>query len=155
MYAYCEPHLQSESAPAHYAFMTTKGMRRGARDSKKEAFWRRVVEGRAEGGLSVRAWCRRHRVRETSFYWWRRALARRDAEARRPVSQRVGEARLVPVRVSVQDLTFLKEPSGCLEIILPGARCIRVTAPVDRQALADVLEVLSTTKEIAAEAAAC
>jgi hypothetical protein len=63
--------------------------------------------------------------------------------------------RVVPVRVSAQDLTFLKEPSGHLEIVLPGARCIRVTAPVDRQALADVLEVLSTTKEIAAEAAAC
>ena len=136
--------------------MTTKaGTRCVARDSKKEAFWRRVVEGRPGSGLSVRAWCRRHRVRETSFYWWRRALARRDAEARMPLSQRVGKARLVPVRVSAQDLTFLKEPSGCLEIILPGARCIRVTAPVDRQALADVLEVLSTTKKIAPEEAAC
>lgn len=133
--------------------MTTKEMRRVARDSKKEAFWRRVIEGRAESGLSVRAWCRRHRVREASFYWWRRTLAGRDAASRRTV--RVGEARLVPVRVAAQDLILRNEPFGHLEIFLPGARCIRVTAPVDRQALADVLEVLGTTKEIAAEAAAC
>ena len=136
--------------------MTTKaGTRRGARDSKKEAFWRQVIEGRAGSGLSVRAWCRRHRVRETSFYWWRRALARRDAEARRPVSPRGGEARLVPVRVAAQDLILLKKPSCCLEIVLPGARSIRVLGPVNRQTLADVLEVLVSTKEMAAEAAAC
>ncbi len=35
-----------------------------ARDLAKEAAWRRRVDRRAESGQPVRAWCRRHRVKE-------------------------------------------------------------------------------------------
>ena len=52
-----------------------------ARDLQKEAAWRRRLGQQAKSGQSVRAWCRKHRVTETAFYWWRRELARRDAEA--------------------------------------------------------------------------
>lgn len=51
-----------------------------ARDLKKEAAWRRRLRQQAGSVQSVRRWCRRHRVTETAFYWWRRELARRDAE---------------------------------------------------------------------------
>jgi len=37
------------------------------RDKRKEAAWRRTVGGQRESGLTVRAFCRRHRVRETEF----------------------------------------------------------------------------------------
>jgi len=47
--------------------------------SDRESFWRRmVVEGRKSSGLSVRAWCSQNDVRESTFYWWRRELGRRD-----------------------------------------------------------------------------
>lgn len=149
--------------------MTTKAAtRRGVRDGKKEAFWRGLIEGRNGSGLSVRAWCRRHRVRETSFYWWRRALARRDAETQAPESKRAPGARpatLVPVRLAAQtseavgwDGILRNGSAGGLEIVLPGARCIRVLGAVNRQALADVLEVLEdwvSRKRMVAETAAC
>jgi hypothetical protein len=51
-----------------------------ARDLQREAAWRRRLSRHAESGQSVRVWCRKHRVTETAFYWWRRELARRDAE---------------------------------------------------------------------------
>ena len=42
-----------------------------ARDLQKEAAWRRRLGRQAESKQSVRAWCRKHRVTETAFYWWR------------------------------------------------------------------------------------
>lgn len=64
-------------------------VRRRSRDSKKEAFWRRTISRQAGSRMSVRAWCRGHPVRESSFYWWRRQLARRDANAPPRVPVRV------------------------------------------------------------------
>lgn len=101
-----------------------------ARDPKKESFWRRVVGGQAGSGTSVRAWCRKHRVKEVAFYWWRRELVRRDAE--RPVS-------FVPVHVSEDHCT---EEVNRIEIALAGGQCVRICGRVDRQAVADVLAVL-------------
>ena len=50
----------------------------GARIRKREAMWRRVVEGHAGSGMSIRAYCAKCRVKEPGFYWWRAELARRD-----------------------------------------------------------------------------
>ncbi len=61
------------------------------RDRKKEVFWRRVMGAQPRSGMSVRAWCQEHGLRESSFYGWRRQLALRD-EAPRATT-------LVPVRV--------------------------------------------------------
>ncbi|HSW45420.1 MAG TPA: hypothetical protein VLM89_07610, partial [Phycisphaerae bacterium] len=46
-------------------------------------------------GLTVRAWCHRHRVQAASFHWWRREMKRRDRE-KRPAS-------FVPVSVIEDD----------------------------------------------------
>ena len=125
-------------------------MRPARRDRKKEWFWRRTIRRQPSSGMSVRAWCRKHGLRESSFYWWRAPLARRDAEA----------MTLVPVRVStdppptgVFDLSAGNGLLGRIEIVLPNQRCVRFTGPVDRQALADVLAVLTSADSI--EAAAC
>lgn len=53
----------------------------GLRDLKKEASWRQIILAHAGSAMSVRAWCRDQQVNEASFYWWRRQLARRDAES--------------------------------------------------------------------------
>ncbi len=51
-----------------------------ARIKSKGAMWRRMVRGHARSGLSIRAYCAQYGVREPAFYWWRRELARRDAD---------------------------------------------------------------------------
>lgn len=112
------------------------------RDRKKEAFWRRLLRGQAQSGLSVRAWCDRHAVRVSAFYWWRTRLAQRDRAA----------APFVPVRVTAEPAAVAS--AGRIEIVLTGNRCVRLVGPVDRQALADVLTVLAAPT-CAAEAPGC
>jgi hypothetical protein len=102
-----------------------------SRDPKKEAFWRSMVRGQAGSGLSVRAWCRKHHLNEAGFYAWRKELARREAERCEPA--------FVPVRVT-EDAPAVA--SGPIEIVLTSGRRVRVSGPVDRQMLADVLAVL-------------
>jgi len=79
------------------------------RDLKKERYWRRIVRGQAASGLSVRAWCRKHGEKDAAFYWWRRELARRDAENSEPT--------FVPVCVTVNAPT---DTDGGIEILLAG-----------------------------------
>jgi transposase-like protein len=63
------------------------------RDEGKEAFWRRTVRRQGQSGLTVRAFCREHELRETAFYFWRRELAKREAARRRSTT-------FLPVRVT-------------------------------------------------------
>ena len=127
-------------------------MRVSKRDLKKEAFWRRVIRRQPSSGMSVRTWCRKHSVRESSFYWWRTQLARRDASA----------PALVPVRVRADrsgddafDSSAVNGSLSRIEIVLPAPWCVRLVGPVDRQALSDVLAVLASSKFIEEEASAC
>jgi len=99
------------------------------RDLSKESFWRRLVRRQATSGLSARAWCRRHGQREFAFYWWRRELARRDAE----------QTTFAPVHVAGDEAAG---GEGWIEIVLAGQRRIRLSGRVDRQVLADVLAVM-------------
>jgi len=113
--------------------------RRGAvGDLTKEAQWRKHVGAQPGSGLSVRAYCRAHGVKEPAFYWWRGQLARRDA--RKP------GAAFVPVRVTADDATPGRAAgstqSGLIEIALTGGQRIRLRGPVDGRALAAVLGVL-------------
>lgn len=121
------------------------------RDSRKESAWRRRLERHAESGQSVRSWCRRHRVTETAFYWWRRELVRRDAE-QAGSAQRGAEspaASFVPVHVTTEparggDLLDrdLNGGGAPIEIVLADGRCVRLAGPVNGQTLAEVLDVL-------------
>ena len=117
-----------------------KATRRGGR---REWYWREVIERQPESGLSIRAFCRRSGIREWTFYSWRRKL--RDREG-------AGEAEVtfLPVRV-----TEPARPGGAsIEIVLPGDRRVRVSAPVDREALREVLAALEARPPVP-EASAC
>ena len=50
------------------------------RAQKREQFWRITLGRFAESGLDIRGFCRRHRLPETAFYFWRREIAARDRE---------------------------------------------------------------------------
>ena len=101
------------------------------RDLQKESAWRRRLRQQSKSGQSVRAWCRKHRVTETAFYWWRRELARRDVEN--------SAASFVPVHVT-------EPPAGdgdaSIEIVLADGRRVRISGAVNGQMLAAVLDVL-------------
>ena len=105
--------------------------KRRARNQAKESVWRRRLARQADSGQSVRAWCRRHRVKEAAFHWWRRELARRDAET--PATS------FVPVRVA-DDPARDGEPQ--IEIVLTDGRRVRVTGAVSRDMLTEVLDAL-------------
>ena len=100
-----------------------------SRDVKKETLWRRMIRAQSGSGLSVRGWCRKRGLSEAGFHWWRRELARRDAE----------QPTFMPVRVMEDEPASTQ---GGIEIVLPGGRRVQVIGPVDRVMLADVLAVL-------------
>ena len=54
------------------------------RDAAKERFWRGALMRFAASRLSVRAFCRRESLAESAFYAWRRTIAERDIQVRRP-----------------------------------------------------------------------
>ena len=111
-----------------------------SRDKQREVRWRRIVREHGRSGLTVRDFCRRGKLRETAFYFWRSELERRKAEQeqRRPAGPPAAPA-FVAVRVEEHSAT---PAGGRIEIELSGGRRVHITAPVDRQALADVLAVL-------------
>ncbi|MBL8879128.1 MAG: hypothetical protein JNG88_08415 [Phycisphaerales bacterium] len=112
------------------------------RDLKKESFWREMVCGQSGSGMSVRAWCRRHALTEPAFYWWRRRLAGPGGAN--------ATAAFVPVRVTDDAIVGgavatdgVAAGAGRIEIVLADGRRVHLIGPVDRQALADVLAVLT------------
>ena len=110
-----------------------------ARNRKKEAGWRKHIRAQAGSGLSIEAYCRQHDLRAYGFYWWRRELARRDAEP---------PLRLAPfVPVTVASQPPVPAGAGRIEIVLPGGRRVRVRGSVDKGMLAAVLAVLAAREE--------
>jgi hypothetical protein len=61
-------------------------MAKRRRSVEREARWREAFRRHDTSGLSVRAFCRREKLHESAFYFWRRAVAERDAEAASVVS---------------------------------------------------------------------
>jgi transposase-like protein len=128
------------------------------RDRQREERWRAIMREHARSGMGIRGFCRKSNLRETAFYFWRRELQRRKAEQeqRRPQGNRQAP-RAVPafVSVRVEEPKAVSEPAGRIEIVLSGGRRLHVTAPVDRQALADVLAVLAAASPDGLEGQPC
>jgi transposase-like protein len=109
------------------------------RDPARERFWRERVQGQVASGLSVGAYCRKHRLRPSAFYYWRRALVK---------GGRPAGAAFVPVTVAGERAGpggAMEPPTdggqgGRIEILLANGRRVQVTGPVDREALAAVVE---------------
>ena len=49
-------------------------MNSGKGDAEKARYWQRTISEAARSGISIREFCRRHRLRESQFYWWQRKL---------------------------------------------------------------------------------
>jgi transposase-like protein len=110
------------------------------RDGRRELQWRRIVRAHKRSGLTVREFCRKGKLRETAFHFWRSELQRRQAEQEQ---RRATESPATPAFVAVRIEGAGGTPvGGRIEIELSGGRRVHVAPPVDRQALADVLAVL-------------
>jgi transposase-like protein len=99
------------------------------RDPYKEQHWRRLIQLWKNSGLSVRAFCARYHITQTSFYAWRRELQKRDAAA----------TTFVPVRIVLDQPPTSATP---IEVVLNGGRRLRVASGFDPATLRHLLEVL-------------
>lgn len=134
--------------------------RRKIRSDEEVAYWRAAVdewnalldEARQAGGLlpSIRGFCRDRKLREPSFYWWRREFAIRDGKplptmrsmdstrshGHRPANRPETPATFVQLRVRPSPAT------GSLCELVVGKIVVRVSPGFDADELTRLLDVL-------------
>jgi hypothetical protein len=124
------------------------------RDLGKEQLWRQAIRKRERSGLTIRAFCQREGLTESSYQFWRRELVKRDGVGRSSSRRRKAEKD----RVKIQSLpTFAsvtvggaspdmarwsEDGSMPIEIMLRGNVRVRVGRGVDLQLLDQVLSVV-------------
>lgn len=118
-------------------------MGNGQRDVAKERFWRGVVKRQAASGLSVRAFCRRERLSEPSFYAWRRTLVERGGKNASPrkASSAVPARPATPAFVRAMIGSELWREEGLL-IELRGGRVLRMPVSMPAERLAEIVQAL-------------
>jgi hypothetical protein len=116
--------------------MAKRGGKR--RDPARERFWRRTIQRHERGGLTISAFCRRAGLKDWTFRWCRKELARRDRptsgapeprQAHGPAEDPLA-AMFVPMRVVDQHAISPKAPPP-IEIVLPTGSTTRVLAVFD------------------------
>jgi hypothetical protein len=114
--------------------------KRKRRDPDKERFWRRTMRRQHQSGLTVSAFCAAEGLKDWSFHWWRRELAKRDRE--QPASKPKDVPSFVPVQLVPNPPD--RQPASVIEIVLPAGQTVRVPPGFDVESLTGVLEVLET-----------
>ncbi len=122
-------------------------MVRRRRDGKKERSWRKLLQEQSRSGLSVRAFCEEHGLRQHAFYFWRGEVQRRNTERSTLKSSQSGPVRrLVPEPQAFATMTVSDAGIGssapAIEIVLGSGVCLRFRENFDPKMLADVLAVL-------------
>lgn len=112
------------------------------RDPKKEAFWRDAIRRQAGSGLSVREFCRRHRLSEPSFYERRRTFRERDAR------RSVAPPAFVPVIVRDERTTAVGPDAGLI-IELRGGRLLRLPGTMPAGRVAELVRALEAAEATA------
>ena len=113
----------------------------GKGDVEKARYWQRTISEAARSGISIREFCRRHRLRESQFYWWQRKLkAGRDAwTVRRPhVNGNQASFALVSDEPGATDVG--------IELVLGDGRRLRIRQGVDEETLRAVLAALEPAR---------
>ena len=107
-----------------------------------EDFWRRIVEEQALSGLSVPAYCKRHKLKDVTFYKWRKRLSRAVTPARKVCSVSAampqlavarGNGSLVEVVVNDKrpEATVRCAPQPVIELSLAGGVLVRLHGQVE------------------------
>ena len=92
---------------------------------ERREFWRQLVAQQEQNGVTVRAFCRQHRVSEYSFYQWRKRLAQQ-----------------LPVKFALVDTNRSLPAAAGVEVILITSERLRIAAGADAATLRLALSVL-------------
>ena len=84
--------------------------------------WAERLRRQAESGLSISAFCRKHSISESRFYYWRRRLATGKAVDSTPRSRGPESPRFVQLQKASGRL------ASCVEICVASGALIRVPA---------------------------
>lgn len=107
-------------------------------DAEKARYWQRTISEAARSGMSIRAFCRQRRLRESQFYWWQRKL-RAGREAAGTTPQPSGNGRPA-------SFALVSDESGAtdvgIELVLGDGRKLRIRRGVDEETLRAVLASL-------------
>lgn len=123
--------------------------RRG-RDPNKESFWRKRLSLHDRSGLTVRAFCEREGVKETTFHFWRQEIRRRDRESMGEPTPALSfvELHATPLPAAVAAVegashgpVLVEAP---LELLLPGDRRLLIRAGCDARLLQLVVAALAS-----------
>jgi len=141
------------------------------RDGAKERFWRRVLARQAASRLSVRAFCRREKLSEPSFYAWRRTIHARDMDAPSPTGRgksptgrgksptgrggpptgRKGPPQRAAFLPLVIDDDFRRDGAITIELASPrragSVRVLRVPESIAAERLAELVHALEATAQ--------
>lgn len=113
------------------------------RSGEREAYWRDVVARFGTSGLSVRAFCRREKLVETAFYFWRRTLAERDGKLpkkSRTTSKRAARPAFLPVTIRRE----ASPPTSGLTLELPGGAVLRFGESMPVERVAELIRTLES-----------
>lgn len=99
-----------------------------ATSTDRERQWREILERWKRSGLNGRAFCRRERLKEPAFFFWKRQLRLRGLMPAAKVN-------FVPLKLSAK-------PLGFFDVTLAGGRSVRVASDFDPVALARLVAVL-------------
>jgi hypothetical protein len=106
------------------------------RDPRKELFWRDLLARWHDSGLSIRAFCTQHRLKEATFHAWRRTLALRDRQP--PTPTPATPVTFVPLHVQHD----LPARPPVLELVCRHGRRLRIPADFPLDQLRAVLTML-------------
>ena len=113
----------------------------GNGDAEKARYWQRAISEAARSGMSIRAFCRQRRLRESQFYWWQRKL-RAGREA--------GTAPRPSGNGSTASFALVSDETGAtdagIELVLGEGRKLRIRRGVDEETLRAVLAALEQTR---------
>ena len=116
-------------------------MSRSGRDMEKERYWQRTIREAARSGMSIREFCRQHRLKESQFYWWQHKLkaSRQERRLRGP-----------SVNWNPASFALVSDEAGAtdagIELVLGDGRRLRIRQGVDEATLRAVLAALESPR---------
>ena len=111
------------------------------RDLGREAFWRGVLKRFSSDGLSIRAFCRRERLTESAFFFWRRTIRERDANRGTQAKRRPMPAFLPAV------VTNEPQRESGVAIELSGGRVLRLPEAMSVCRIAELVHAIDARAE--------
>ena len=115
-------------------------MSSGKGDREKARYWQRIIREAAQSGMSIREFCRQHRLKESQFYWWQHKLKASRQERMRRAGGNPGAA----------SFALLSDEAGMIdagiELVLGDGRRLRIRQGVDEETLRVVLAALEPAR---------